>query len=126
MVEYGLNYHEARSAIQIQKPTLERDLMKLLSDFDARRIRSRKPKPAEMIGNTWKTERRPKSGIVMRVEGLSEPLRERVSDVAVKDSRKMIHERLLHITKPRLPVFLLVPTIRKWVTRNPRVTTIKN
>lgn len=60
MVEYGLDYNDARSAVQIQKPTSERELMKLLSDFDARRLRSAKSKHQELGGSTWKTERRSK------------------------------------------------------------------
>lgn len=42
MVEYGLEHTEARSAIHVQKPTSERDLLVLLSEFDARRARSSK------------------------------------------------------------------------------------
>lgn len=35
IVEYGLNHGEARSAIRVQKPTTERELLTLLSEFHA-------------------------------------------------------------------------------------------
>lgn len=37
MVEYGLDHSEAQSAIRIQKPNTNRDLIKLLNEYDARR-----------------------------------------------------------------------------------------
>ena len=37
MVEYGLGHGEAQAAIRMQQPKLERDLLKLLSEYDARR-----------------------------------------------------------------------------------------
>lgn len=37
MVEYGLDHPEAKISLQIQQPRGDRDLLKLLSDFDARR-----------------------------------------------------------------------------------------
>lgn len=62
MVEHGLDHSEARSAVQIQKPASERELIKLLSDFDARRISStKKPKHQEM--GAWKSESRLKGQV---------------------------------------------------------------
>jgi hypothetical protein len=37
MAEYGLDHNEAQAAIRIQKPCDDRELLKLLSEFDARR-----------------------------------------------------------------------------------------
>lgn len=43
MIEYGLDHFEARSAIRIQNPGSEKELLKLLSEFDARRLRFANP-----------------------------------------------------------------------------------
>jgi hypothetical protein len=45
MVEYGLDHNEARTAIHLQQPPSERELLKLLSACDARR-REKKPDSA--------------------------------------------------------------------------------
>lgn len=55
MVEYGLEHTEARSMIRVQKPASERDLLVLLSEFDARRTRSFK-----ILAEKRGTERRSK------------------------------------------------------------------
>ncbi|CAH1101849.1 unnamed protein product [Psylliodes chrysocephalus] len=40
MVDHGMDHPEASSAIRVQKPTSERELLVLLSGFDARRTRA--------------------------------------------------------------------------------------
>jgi len=72
MVEYGLGHSEARAALQIQKPKSERDLLKLLSEFDARLSES----PTRIIRtsdsnlriNKWKSERRSRDNQEMGYE----------------------------------------------------------
>lgn len=58
MVEYGLDHNEARSAIQIQNPTSERILLQVLSDFDARRSKTRDSRRGNNKASTEKPERR--------------------------------------------------------------------
>jgi hypothetical protein len=41
MVEYGLDHSEAQASIRIQPPKTDRELLKLLSEFDARRQKHR-------------------------------------------------------------------------------------
>lgn len=62
MVDFGLDCEDVRSALHIQKPNSERELMKILSEFDARLNRSsRIPKHSEVAGGSrWKSERRPR------------------------------------------------------------------
>lgn len=60
MVEFGLDREDVCSALQLQKPNSERELMKILSEFDARLSRSsRISKHSEVVGGSrWKSERR--------------------------------------------------------------------
>lgn len=61
MVEYNLNNAEAQSAIRIQKPSTERELMKLLSEYDARRISSSSGIMEHKLGRHRKDQRDSKS-----------------------------------------------------------------
>lgn len=59
MVEFGLDREQVCTALHIQKPNSERELMKILSEFDARLNKSsRIPKQAEIAGGSrWRSER---------------------------------------------------------------------
>lgn len=69
MVEFGLDHTEARSALRIQNPDCDRELLKLLSEFDARRAGpSRLFKPVEMprsrVEHNDKRQREPKDSVM--------------------------------------------------------------
>ncbi|KAJ3659374.1 hypothetical protein Zmor_011064 [Zophobas morio] len=52
MVEYGLNHGETQAAIRMQQPGTDRELLKVLSEYDARRRKGRKtqaPRSTEPI-----------------------------------------------------------------------------
>jgi hypothetical protein len=60
MIEYGLDHAEARASLHIQVPKSERELMTILSEFDARRAGSSKvPRYAESTGlSKWRSDRK--------------------------------------------------------------------